>query len=86
MEKTAKYTLISLAVILLGIFFISRELSGDLYNVEWRFSLVKTHLAHELSMRYFTPVHCGGFHLAADAQDFIFTLYTLVSFIIPNAL
>ncbi len=67
-------------------FFIVKDLGGDSGNVLWRFDLTKTHLKHEWSMPYFSPAHCGGFHLAADAQDFIFSIYMAVSFLIPNTL
>jgi len=36
-------------------------------------------------MPYITPARCGGWLLAANAQGLIFTIYTFISFIIPNA-
>ncbi len=68
------------------LFFICRHLSGDDGDVYWRLDLLKTHLSAELTMPYFSPARCGGFHLAADAHDLIFSIYMLLRLIIPNSM
>ncbi len=80
-------------LILIGIFllaavfiFIVKDLGGDIDNVLWRFVVTKVHLSQQLAMPYLTPTRCGGFHLAADAQDLIFTLYTPIAWIVPNVI
>jgi len=76
--------LMGMGIAMLLLFFIVKNLGGDSGNVSWRLSLTRFHLVHQFAMPYFSPAHCGGFHLAADAQDLIFTLYTLVASFVPN--
>jgi len=85
-ERILKYSLVSLAIYMMGFFFIVKDLGGDSGDVYWRFELNKTHLAHEWAMPYFTPGRCGGFLLAADAQDPLFSIYMLINFIVPNSI
>lgn len=73
-------------VVFIFLFFLVKAVGGDIGNILWRLTLTQFHLAREWAMPYFTPVHCAGFHLAADAQDFIFTIYMLAAFVIPNSL
>lgn len=75
-------TLVVVAM-LIGFFLIKQE-HGDIGSVWWRLSLTRVHLNAEWSMPYFTPARCGGFHLAADAQDLLFSIYTLVGFFVIN--
>ncbi len=66
--------------------FLVNNLSGDIHDIVWRFSLTRTHLQNDWAIPYFTPGRCGGFLLAADAQDFLFTLYLPMTFLIPNVI
>ena len=84
LQKIAAGLILVAAVIFFILFFIIKNLGGDIDDVCWRFALTKVHLMTQWQMPYFTPGRCGGFHLAADAQDFIFSAYMLMSFIIPN--
>ena len=85
-EKAAKFILLFIGLILFIVFFLLNHVSGDLPDILWRFSLNRMHLRNEFSMPYITPAKCGGFLLAADAQDLLFTVYMLMSFLIPNLL
>ena len=84
MEKIFKYSLLFLAGVLFVLLFIIKDIDGDIGNIYWRLTAAKMHLANDFAMPYFTPVRCGGFLLAADAQDFIFSLYMLLNFLIIN--
>jgi hypothetical protein len=84
-EKIAVTWLIAIAVSMVIAFVFLKQFGGDIGNVTWRLSLTRIHLSNELSIPYFTPAHCGGFHLAADAQDFLFSIYTPISFFIHNS-
>lgn len=83
-EEVLKYSLLSLGIFMMGLFFIVKDPGGDSSDVFWRLELNKTHLAHDWAMPYFTPGRCGGFLLAADAQDPLFSVYMLINFIVPN--
>ena len=83
-EKFGSIFLLFLALGMFIVFFMIKDLNGDDGDVYWRFNLLKVHLANDFAMPYFTPARCGGFHLAADAHDLIFSLYMLISFLIPN--
>jgi len=83
-ERWLKILLSLTGLIMFVLFFLIKDLSGDISDIFWRFALTKTHLASEFTMPYFTPARCGGFLLAADAQDLIFTFYSFISFLIPN--
>ena len=84
MEKFTKIILLLTGLTALVFFFLIKDLKGDSDHVLWRFNATKMHLSSECSMPYFTPVRCGGFHLAADTHDLIFSIYMLMSFIIPS--
>jgi len=84
LEKAIKIVLIVIGTSLLATFFLVPILDGDFADIVWRFRLMKVHLSNNFVMPYFTPGVCGGFLLAANAQDFIFSVYALMSFLIPN--
>lgn len=75
-----------ISLVMLVIFFLIKDLGGDIGDVPWRFMLLKLHLSNDFAMPYFTPARCGGFHLAADSHDPLFTIYMMISFFIPNIL
>ena len=71
-QKVFNSFLVCFGIAMIFLFFIIKGLGGDSGNVAWRLSLTRFHLIHQFAMPYFSPAHCGGFHLAADAQDLIF--------------
>ena len=83
-DKAIKALLLIVGFVALATIFLIAQPDGDTADIVWRFSLTKIHLASQLTMPYYTPGRCGGFLLAGDAQDFIFSLYTPVSFFVGN--
>ena len=78
--------LLSLGVVMLFVLYVLKDVGGDIGDIIWRFNLIKVHLSSEWTMPYYTPGRVGGFLLAADAQDFLFSVYMLVHIIIPNVI
>src|SRR3989344_3605127 len=85
-ERITKYLLLAIGILLLMAFCLFSYIGGDISDTLWRFVLAKVHFANEWSMPYYTPARCGGFLLAADANDLLFTLYMPFSVFVPNVL
>src|SRR5262249_12965210 len=64
--------------------FLTSHLGGDATMFITHLYLNKIHLAHEWSIPYFTPAVCGGFTLAADAQNPLFTLAQPISLMLSD--
>ncbi len=84
LEKIFKIVLLSVALVLCVIFFIGKNLFSDVENHLWRFGAAKVHLASDFAMPYFTPARAGGFHLAADTSDLLFSVYMAMNYAVPN--
>lgn len=83
-DKAIKAFLLIIGFLALTTIFLIAQPDGDTGDIVWRLSLTKAHLASQFTIPYFTPARCGGFLLSADAQDFLFSLYTPVSFLVGN--
>lgn len=84
MDRIIKFTLLAIGFSLFTALFVFSYGDVDMPDITWRLILLKLHLSQELSIPYFTPGRCGGFLLAADAQDLMFSLYALFYFLIPQ--
>ena len=49
------------------------------------FALMRNHIWNEFSIPYFTPAKCAGWVLAAHPKNFLFSTFTLLALVIPNA-
>ena len=83
-SKVIKYILLVCAFFMGIALFLVNNLNGDVTNHFWRFAAERVHLSCEWAMPYFTPVRYGGFHLAADTHDLLFSIYMFLCFFIPN--
>ena len=49
------------------------------------FALLRFHLLNEIAIPYFTPAKCAGWVLAAHPKNLLFSTFTLLALLIPNA-
>ena len=49
------------------------------------FALMRYHIWNEFAIPYFTPAKCAGWVLAAHSKNFLFSTFTLLALVIPNA-
>ena len=49
------------------------------------FALMRYHIWNEFAIPYFTPAKCAGWVLAAHPKNFLFSTFTLLALVIPNA-
>ena len=69
-----------------GIIYFLMPTGGDaLEGLVPHFALLRFHLLNEMAIPYFSPAKCAGWVLAAHPKNLLFSTFTLLALIIPNA-
>lgn len=79
--------LASLAVLsgaLASLFFLFTRIGGDAGHFVSHLFLNRIHLAQEWSIPFFSPFQCFGFVQAANPENPLFSIFQVLSFLIPN--
>ena len=69
-----------------GIIYFLMPFGGDgTAELVPQFALLRFHLLNEVAIPYFTPAKCAGWVLAAHPKNLLFSTFTLLALLIPNA-
>ena len=69
-----------------GIIYFLMPTDGDaVVGLVPHFALLRFHLLNEIAIPYFTPAKCAGWVLAAHPKNLLFSTFTLLALLIPNA-
>ena len=69
-----------------GIIYFLMPTGGDaITGLVPHFALLRFHLLNEIAIPYFTPAKCAGWVLAAHPKNLLFSTFTLLALLTPNA-